>query len=944
MRAVWFLAWSWFVVLTLGMGCAHGPRPQDPSPVADALRWEQSLSRVVKGVVVLRVTVPRDFDTEMQGSYVGTGFIVDAERGLILTNRHLVQPGPVVAEAVFLNHEEVPVQAIYRDPVHDFGFFRYDPAAVHFAEIEEIPLAPEAARVGVEIRVVGNDAGEKLSILSGTLARLDRAAPIYDSIGYNDFNTFYYQAASGTSGGSSGSPVVDIEGRAIALNAGGAFFADSSFFLPLHRVVLAMQAIQAAQPVKRGTLQTIFLYRPYDELRRLGLPQALEARARAALPGGVGMLAVEEVVPGGPGDGVLEPGDVLFSLDGAISASFDALADALDNNVGGAVRMEIIRAGEVMAVELQPRDLHAISPHAFIEVGGALIHPLSYQQSRNFYMPTEGLYVASAGYMLRSAGVPWGALLRAIDGVEVQDIDTLWSVLTARPDRDRLAIRYVMPFDLDQEYVAVAYLDRLWYPTRRCRMEPYTGEWPCEEAGPARDRWSPEPGEAEMDVGAGESVPEKLAASLVMVECNVPFRVEGVQAAHYVGTGLVVDTTRGLVVTDRDTVPILLGDVQLVFGGTLRVPGEVVYVHPTHNFTVVSYDPALIGATDVKAAQLSRQPLRARDKLWLVGRDRSFNLVSAEGSVARIAPLVQSMTDPPAFRDTNVDVIEFASAPGTVGGALSDLDGAVRALWVSYGYEELSPKFRGLPADVVWPVVEALRRGETPQQRTLGVELSTINLADARDRGLPAERLALLQRRDAERRQALVIRRVYSGFPAQGLLRGGDVLLSVDGAAVGFFRDVEALSQKEVVTVEVLRDGAVVAVEVATVALDGRGVDRVVSWAGMLLHEPHLAIAMQRSTEWNGVYVSDAGYGSPASHYGVPAAIRIISVDHQPTPDLDTFLRLVAAYEDGQAVRLGTRSLDGLEQVITLKTEYGYWPTWELRFSEGAWQRRMVSQ
>lgn len=60
---------------------------------ATADDWRKVLQKVVPAVVVLRTNAVKAFDTESAGSSYATGFVVDKKRGIILTNRHVVEPG-----------------------------------------------------------------------------------------------------------------------------------------------------------------------------------------------------------------------------------------------------------------------------------------------------------------------------------------------------------------------------------------------------------------------------------------------------------------------------------------------------------------------------------------------------------------------------------------------------------------------------------------------------------------------------------------------------------------------------------------------------------------------------------------------------------------------------------------------------------------------------------
>ncbi|HTD10769.1 MAG TPA: trypsin-like peptidase domain-containing protein [Steroidobacteraceae bacterium] len=923
--------------------------PAQPLPAAPAAAeanpdWAVTLGRIAGSVVSIDLDAARAFDTEWNATAQATGFVVDAERGLILTNRHVVTPGPVTAEATFLDREEVQLYPVYRDPVHDFGLYRFDPKKLRFISPKALPLYPEGAQIGREIRVVGNNAGEQLSILAGTLARLDRDAPDYGIAHYNDFNTFYLQAASGTSGGSSGSPVIDIHGRVVGLNAGGASSSASSFYLPLGRVRRALALIQEGKPVTRGTLYTVFNYMPYDQLERLGLDAGTEAQVRKSFPHYTGMLVVTEVLPGSPSENLLQPGDILVRLNGRYVTQFEPLEEVLDDTVGAQVDLELLRGGKSVAARLPVGDLHAITPSAYAELGDAVVHTLSYEQARYFNRPTRGVYVANPGYVFGSAGIARGAVIVALNGAPTSTLADFEAGIAHLGAGDHAAIRYVTIDDPNGSQLRVIRMDRLWFPAHHCNRNDAEGLWDCSAlaAGPP-----PKP-----PATSGTTFPHfkdprlaALAPSLAMVTFDMPYSVSGITEHNYHGTGLVVDAQRGLVVVDRNTVPVAIGDVTVTFAGTVQVPGRVVYIHPQHNFAVVAYDPQLIGATPVRAAKLVPRELHAGEHVWVVGLAGDSEMHSRSTEIASIDPLELPQSRTMRFRDSNIETIQLVNPPLEFDGVLADAAGGVLATWSSFAYDaarEIAQDTRGVPIELVADMLARVR-GNHPLH-SLEAELTAVPLANAREIGLPDAWIERLAQHNPARRQALSIVRMVGGSPASHLLQQGDLLLAIDSQVVTRIREVErAAADKDHVVVTVWRGQGEQSLEVPTAELPGMDVDRLVEWGGATLQAPHRAMSVQRGIAPVGVYVGYFAYGSPATRYGLYPGRRIVEVDGTPTPDLDTFLKAVTGRPDRSSVRLKTITWNNAPEVITLKLDKHYWPAYELtRSPAGAWQRRAL--
>ncbi|CAE8709373.1 unnamed protein product [Polarella glacialis] len=622
--------------------------------------WAPVIHRVKCAVVSIRVTATRPFEDGAAGVWHGTGFVVSLDpphQALILTNRHIISTGPIQAFATFDGHEELPVYPVYRDPVHDFGFFQFDISQLRFTPATQIPLSPQGLQMGVEVLVIGNDNCEKIQILPATIARVDRNPPEYDDSNYQDENTFYAGAGSNTSGGSSGSPVINHDGACIALNAGGANEAVSAYYLPLDRVVYVLNWLQSHRsdvPLPpRGTFLTKFLFQPFDMLRRLGFTEAQEkgvlgnSLEEGAAPAGTqssggrsngvgseraprggngknggglkGLLVVESFLPGSEAAEKLQPGDVLLEVASDQPCfDFTCLESHLDSNVGMPIKLKVSRAGEVLSVELTSQ-VTSVNGHAvqclsdFHDALSAMCDGETFEVS--WYNPTTNERRQKRS-SLRMERTLWPLCS--------------WRFAPARPNTWRRS-----------ETEASASANASVSTRREGALPQVEGANPSrgiaksnrsqDKEGEAADEGTTEAaGNGNSCHGVGSTAegdqdlpcfPPSQDASIARWQptfCSVTSRVAHEYATDFVhsdaelkstlvrrwGMGVVVDAALGLVITDRYTVPQPLAHVELTFAQMFTTDAICVFVHPQHNIVLLKYDTSALKGLPVQSMEL----------------------------------------------------------------------------------------------------------------------------------------------------------------------------------------------------------------------------------------------------------------------------------------------------------------------------------------------------
>ena len=220
---------------------------------------------------------------------------------------------------------------------------------------------------------------------------------------------------------------------------------------------------------------------------------------RKAQPDGTGMLVVWDVQPGSASDGVLEPGDMLVRVNGALVTRFEPLEAVLDDSVGGSVELQLQRGGKLYTAKLKVDDLdcdHAGRLPGARRCGACTRCPT--RRRARFIARCSGVFVAASGYMFDAAGVPRGAVITELNSKKIDDLADFTAAVSELGDGAHVTVRYVTIDDPNTSQLRSIRIDRRWFPARQCQRDDHAGYWQCTDLPPCAEAAAPAPASAQL--------------------------------------------------------------------------------------------------------------------------------------------------------------------------------------------------------------------------------------------------------------------------------------------------------------------------------------------------------------------------------------------------------------------------------------------------------------
>jgi len=291
---------------------------------------------------------------QRQFQSAGSGVIVDAKQGLIITNAHVIENATEIT-VTLLDNRSLTAKVVGKDPGSDVAVLR-----VQANNLTAIPIADsDRTEVGDFVVAIGNPFGLGHTVTSGIVSALGRSG--INPEGYEDF----IQTDASINPGNSGGALVNLDGQLVGINSailsrtGGNI--GIGFAIPANMMKTVMAQLVKYGEVKRGVLGVNIQTLTPD------IAQSMEL-------GNVQGALVSQVVEGSAAEKAgIRAGDVVTAVNGKPVKDAAGLRNVIGLlSVGDKVDVALLRDGKPRRVTavIAERDTVA-EAEAETEGGGA---------------------------------------------------------------------------------------------------------------------------------------------------------------------------------------------------------------------------------------------------------------------------------------------------------------------------------------------------------------------------------------------------------------------------------------------------------------------------------------------------------------------------------------------------------------------------------------------